>query len=58
MNSSFGLRSKVATYIRTHPREMRFLAFLAALCLVWMAAPAIESFIQGFFEGWEASRAE
>ena len=58
MSTSSELRNRVGTYIRSHPREVRFLAFLAALCLVWMAAPAIESFIQGFFEGWEASRAE
>ena len=51
MSTSSELRNRVGTYFRSHPREVRLLAFLAVLCMVWMLAPSIESLIHGFLDG-------
>lgn len=49
------IRNGVGTYIRSQPREVRFLCFFAALALVWMQADNIESFVLGFFDGFSGA---
>ncbi|QOW20449.1 hypothetical protein INQ41_05380 [Lysobacter ciconiae] len=44
-------QNRVSEYIKSHPHEVRFLCFFAALALVWVQADNIESFIRGFFDG-------
>ncbi|MGO1542410.1 MAG: hypothetical protein ACTH0Y_02520 [Luteimonas sp.] len=56
MSTSFQLRERVVTYIKTHPREVRFLVFFAVLCFVWMQAANIESFIHGVLDGLQDTR--
>ena len=50
MSALHQMGNRIASYVRTHPREARFLGFFAALVLVWMLAPQIESLVQGFFQ--------
>ena len=45
------VRIQLTEYIKSHPREVRFLSFFAVFAFIWMQADNIESFIQGFFGG-------
>jgi len=44
-------RDRVNQYIKSHPREFRFICFFAVFALVWMQADNIQSFTNGFFDG-------
>ena len=51
MTTANEIRERAIGYVKSNPREVRLLGFLAAFALVWMGADAIQSFVTGFFDG-------